>query len=947
MARRFNGCALAQSQRSWMSLFPAQAEPSMNPLSPDHISGPTLPAAPAHELLEPGRVIGRFRIQRLAGMGGMGEVYKAWDPLLERFVALKAVRPCRDAPEENLERFRREALALAQLNHPHVCHVHDLVTSEAGTFIAMEWLEGVTLDVAAAPLDRRGKLRLLQEVADGLSAAHAKGIVHRDLKPSNIMVNGEGHAKILDFGLARHRGEQTDAPVGQQEAGVHESCGHDQLVLEESELPTGLIRTLGKSSSASSRLSDPLTQQGFFMGSPRYASPEQIRGHLAGAPSDVFALGILLWELLAEEHPFPGEGRERFEAVVSNSRRPLKIKGGSRRLSTLLNRMLATRPEDRLTAAEVSHEIRKLYRPLGFYGVAGLSAVVTVALGLVGYLLLGRGVIADLSRERPAGLVVLPVVNRTGDPALVPQLRWLIPDLLGSGLRNSSKLRVFPMEAIASMELASDAPPPPETIQRLQRRLGADLVLVSELRRTARGGWLLAYRLLDPSGKVRFEGQDTREQSDIHQLQPLSRQAALSLLHAVEPLAQRHHGQEIQVPPEAFRAYAEGKELMNRGNFKEALPFLRTASEQAPYFANAVVQYGICLQKVGDPHCDMAIQWGRWAGRASGNRRGEIQAITQLGLLRMEQGRWEESQQAFSEGISIARAMGDEDFQAAILNNQGFLALERKRPQEAEQFLAQALILERRLGNRGDEILTLNNLAVIAKDRGDFEVAERHYLMVLDNARETQDRWAESIALNNLGDVAIAMGAFAKAEAFFHDSLTLKRQIGHRAGTVIPLANLGILDRVQRNWESSRSHLEEALNLCRELKRVPMEGIVLFQLGCLDLEAGRPLAAQRRFQAAAEIHQRLKDASGLAQDLAGRAEAMMKVGVASPQALTLLKEAREKAPENPFILRAEARSLALRGNRAEARRRLEQALPLANRIAPEEIPGLRVQLGLL
>ncbi len=916
----------------------------MNPPSPDSISGPTLPAAPAQELLEPGRVIGRFRIQRLAGMGGMGEVYQAWDPLLERYVALKAVRPCREAPEENLERFRREALALAQLNHPHVCHVHDLVTSEVGTFIAMEWLEGVTLDAAAAHMDRRGKLRLLQEVADGLAAAHAKGIIHRDLKPSNIMVDGEGHAKILDFGLARHRGAPTDPPVGQQDAGVQDSCGHDQPALEESELPTGLIRTLGRASSASSRLSDPLTQQGFFMGSPRYASPEQIRGHLAGAPSDIFALGILLWELLAGEHPFPGEGRERFEAIVANRRRPLKVKGGGRRLGALLNRMLATRPEDRFTAAEVSHEIRRLSRPLGFYGVAGLSAIATVTLGLVGYLLFGRGVIADLVRERPAGIAVLPVINRTGDPTLAPHLRWLIPDLLGSGLRQSSRLRVLPMEAIAALNLAPDGPSSPEMIQRLRRRLGADLVLASELQRTAQGGWRLTYRLLDPSGKVRFEGQDTRDSGGIHELQPLSRQAALAMLHAVEPLGQRPREQEIQVPPEAFRAYAEGKELMNRGNFKEALPFLRTASEQAPFFANAVVQYGICLQKVGDPHCDMAIQWGRWAGRASGNHRGEIQAITQLGLLRMEQGRWVESQEAFAEGLSIARAIGDEDFQAAILNNQGFLALERKRPQEAEQHLGQALILERRLGNRGDEILTLNNLAVIAKDRGDFQVAERHYLMVLAKARETQDRWTESIALNNLGDVAIATGAFAKAETFFRDSLALKRQIGHRAGTVIPLTNLGILGRVQRRWDPARNDLEEALTLCRELKRAPMEGIVLFQLGCLDLAAGQPQAAQRRFQAAAEIHQRLQDAPGMAQDLAGRAEAMMKTGAASPQALALLKEAREKAPENPFLLRAEACALALRGDPNQARHRLQQALTLAARTAPEEVPELRSRL---
>jgi len=917
----------------------------MNPLPPEPISGPTLPAAPTQVLLEPGRVIGRYRIQRLAGMGGMGEVYQAWDPLLERYMALKAVRPTRETPEENLERFRREALALAQLSHPHVCHVYDLVTSELGTFIAMEWLDGETLDTAAQRLDRRGKLRLIQEVAEGLSAAHAKGLVHRDLKPSNIMVSADGHSKILDFGLARHLTEPSDAPVGQQEVGFSDSVGRDQPALDENELPTGLVRTLGRSSSGSSRFSDPLTQQGVFMGSPRYASPEQIRGQLAGAPSDIYSLGVLLWELLTGEHPFPGEGRERFEAVVANRRRPLKGKA-SRRLVALLDGMLATHPKDRLTAAEVAQGIRRILRPLGSFGVAGLSATTTVALGLLGYVLLGRGVIADLVRERPAGIVVLPVVNRTGDPALLPELRWLMPDLLGSELQASPRLRVLPMEAITTQNLSQDTLPSAAEIQRMQRRVGAELCLSSELFRSPQGGWLLSYRLLDRSGKVRLEGRDTQKKADLLDLQPLSRQVALDVLRAVDPLRQRHREQERQIPPAAFKSYADGKELMNRGNFREALVPLRTAAETAPHFASAVVQYGICLQKAGDPNCDMAIQWGRWAARAFGNRRSEIQAITQLGLLRMEQGRWDESHSAFAESMEIARAIGDEDFQAAILNNQGFLALERKRPQEAEQCLGQALLLQRRLGKRTDEIWTLNNLAVIAKERGDFELAEHHYVQVLESARESGDRWTESMALNNLGDVALGKGAFSKSEAFFRDSLRIKREIGHRVGTVIPLANLGILERVQRKWDASRALFEEALALCRELKRPPMEAVVLFQMGCLDLEAGYPAAAHRRFHSAAEIHQMLKDASGLAQDLAGQAEALMSAGP-SPKTMALLEEARKKDPENPFVLRAEARALAAKGERNEARRRLDKALSLAAKVAPEEVPGIQERLSRL
>jgi len=328
-----------------------------------------------------------------------------------------------------------------------------------------------------------------------------------------------------------------------------------------------------------------------------------------------------------------------------------------------------------------------------------------------------------------------------------------------------------------------------------------------------------------------------------------------------------------------------------------------------------------------------------------GNRRSEIQAVTQLGLLRMEQGQWEESRASFDEALALARAQGDEDFQSVLFNNLGFLALEQKRPQEAEQFLGKALIIERRLGKKAEEMLTLNNLAVAAKDRGDFRIAEENYLRVLASARETEDRWAESVALNNLCDGASGNGAFTKAEGFFRESLRIKREIGHRSGTVIPLTNLGILGRVQGDWATGRAFLGEALVLCQKLRKRPMEALVRFQLGCLELGAGQKTAALNHFQSAADLHLQLKDNSGLAQDLAGQAEAILGGRPAkSDRVAQLLKQAREKEAENPFVLRAEALEMAARGHREEARRRMEQALALARKVAPEDVPSLQQRL---
>src|SRR5512133_2618361 len=159
-------------------------------------------------ILESGTQVGRFRVEALLGTGGMGEVYRAWDPTLERSVALKALRAGADREATAPERFRREALALAQLNHPNVCQVHDWMENPSGTYIAMELLEGRTLDQAAPELTVREKLQVVSAVAHALQAAHAKGLIHRDLKPGNIMVaqapgTRKLQVKVLDFGLAR------------------------------------------------------------------------------------------------------------------------------------------------------------------------------------------------------------------------------------------------------------------------------------------------------------------------------------------------------------------------------------------------------------------------------------------------------------------------------------------------------------------------------------------------------------------------------------------------------------------------------------------------------------------------------------------------------------------------------------------------------------------------
>ncbi len=509
-----------------------------------------------------GQTISHFKILEKLGEGGMGEVYKAEDTKLHRLVAIKVLPPQALVSEQDKIRFAHEAQAAASLNHPNIAMIFEFDEIDGQAFIAMEYVEGETLKgkIRERPLPVNDAVNIAIAVAEGLTKAHEKGIIHRDIKSDNVMISRDGVVKIMDFGLA-------------------EIAGRSRV-----------------------------TKEGMTVGTAAYMSPEQARGEKLDQRTDIWSLGVVLYEMVTGRFPFPGEYEQAIVYQILNeepepitslrSNVPMELERIAKKamqkdranryqhVDEMLTDLKSHRKE--IESGEAKEQlakaaIRKEKQTYLYWGVAALVAVLLVA-GL--YLFRGRSKTID-------SIAVLPLENLSADPEQ-EYFADGMTDALIANLGRISSLRVTSRTSV--MQYKKARKPLPE----IARELNVDAVIEGSVLRSGDRVRITAQLIHAPTDRHLWAQSYDRDVRNILTLQSeVARTIAEEIHIKLTPRQQASLARIGVVNSQSHEAYLKGTYHYNRGRLETAMDYFKQAIELDPNYAPAYAGLARCYYFLG------------------------------------------------------------------------------------------------------------------------------------------------------------------------------------------------------------------------------------------------------------------------------------------------------------------------------------------------------------
>ncbi|HKD16869.1 MAG TPA: tetratricopeptide repeat protein [Thermoanaerobaculia bacterium] len=915
-------------------------------------ASPRSAASRAPRLADGTLLADRFRIVRFIARGGMGEVYEAEDRVLGVPVALKTIRPDTAVDERSMERFLREVHLSRSVTHPNVCRIFDVFHHEDVTFLTMELLAGETL---ADRLARTGKmtpaeaLPLVEPMAAALGAAHDAGVIHRDFKSGNVMLvpddrrPGGVRVVVTDFGLARRSG--------------------------------------GGGASAA-----PLTKTEAVLGTPDYMAPEQIEGKDLTPAADIYALGIVLYEMVTGVPPFQGDtplsvALKKLKEPAPSPRRDAPNLPASWERTIL--RCLERQPSERFGSTE--EIVRALRGESVSRGPAERRRHRTLAVAIAAVVLAAAAAAYLASRSRSAPRASAPTASaaRRARRAIAvlgfknlagrPEAAWVstaLAEMLTTELAAGETLRAIPSEDVARMRIDLSLPEADtlgrETLLKIREISGADLVLLGSYLDTGSdpaGALRLDLRLQDVSAGETIAV--VSEKGTVADLDGLATRAGARLrgklgLAAVSSTEAAAVKASLPSNPEAARLYAEG--LAKLGVFEDdaARSLLEKAVAADPKHALA--------------HSALAEAWSGlgWDAKALAEAKvafdlsGDLARETRLGIegrYRAMANQWERAVEIYKSvftffpddldaGLRLVhaqtRAGQPKDALATIEALRRASASPDPRIDLAEAETARALSdfpraqkaaeraaeLAERQGARLLVASALLSEASARRNLGDAKSALERAQKARAEFEAAGDRSGAGAAWNEIGNGLYDLGDLPGAKKAYEEALAIYRAIGHRRGQAGALDNIANVVGDQGDSAAARRLSEEALAIYREIGEKAGEAQTLNNIGTALVVQGDFRGARALFEQALPLYRETGDRGGLAICLNNVGE--MEVGQGDyaaarnhfEEALRIFRESNQPS-KSVYPLVGLAGTLAETGDLAGARKMLEEALALS------------------